>query len=109
MVNATVCVQISIEICTQTVALTNENFTFENFSLYPNPNHGSFNIKFNSNTNNDLKVAVYDISGREIFNKSYLNSGVFDQNLQLDSVQSGVYLVTVKDGDTKITKKIIIE
>lgn len=99
----------SIEICTQTVALTNENFTFENFSLYPNPNHGSFNIKFNSNTNNDLKVAVYDISGREIFNKSYLNSGVFDQNLQLDSVQSGVYLVTVKDGDTKITKKIIIE
>ncbi len=99
----------SIEICTQTVALTNENFTFENFSLYPNPNHGSFNIKFNSNTSNDLKVGVYDISGREIFNKSYPNSGVFDQNLQLDSLQSGVYLVTVKDGENKITKKIIIE
>ena len=99
----------SIEICTQTVALANDNFTFESFSLYPNPNHGSFNIKFNSNTNNDVKIGVYDISGREIFNKAYQNSGVFDQNLQLDSVQSGVYLVTVQDGDTKITKKIIVE
>jgi hypothetical protein len=100
---------ITLEVCTQIVALANADFSFENFSLYPNPNGGSFNVKFNSNTSNDIKIAVYDMRGREIFNKAYQNSGVFEQNLQLDNVQSGVYLVNIQDGDKKIVKKIVVE
>jgi len=34
---------------------------------------------------------------------------MFSQNLQLDNVQSGVYIVTVKDGDKKVVKKIVVE
>jgi len=100
---------ITLEVCTQIVALANSDFTFENFSLYPNPNTGSFNVKFNSNSSNAIKIGVYDMRGREIFNRAYQNSGVFEQNIQLDNVQSGIYLVNVQDGDQKIVKKIIIE
>lgn len=100
---------ITLEVCTQTVALANSDFSFENFSLYPNPNDGTFNVKFNSNTSNDIKIAVYDMRGREIFNRAYQNTGVFEQNLQLDNVQSGIYLVNVQDGDKKIVKKIVVE
>ena len=99
----------SIEICTQTVALANDNFNFENFALYPNPNDGSFNIKFNSNSGNNISIAIFDMRGREIFSKSYQNSGLFEQNLQLSNVQSGIYLVSIQDGDKKIIKKIIVE
>lgn len=99
----------SIQVCTQVVALANTDFSFENFSLYPNPNTGSFNVKFDSNTSNDIKVAVYDMRGRAIFEKAYQNTGTFDQNVQLEGVQSGVYLVNIQDGDKKVVKKIVIE
>ena len=77
--------------------------------MYPNPNDGSFNIKFNSNSTNDINIAVYDMRGREIFNKAYQNSGLFEQSLQLNNVQAGVYLVSIQDGDSKIVKKIVVE
>ena len=99
----------SIQVCTRLVALANTDFSFENFSLYPNPNTGSFNVKFNSNTSNDIKVAVYDMRGRAIFEKAYQNTGTFDQNVQLENVQSGIYLVNIQDGDKKVVKKIVIE
>jgi len=99
----------SIEICTKSLTLTNNDFVFDNFTLYPNPNKGSFNVKFNSITNNDIKVSVYDMQGREIQNKLYQNIGSFDQNIQLNNAQSGMYLVTVKDGDNKVVKKIVVE
>ncbi|MEC4003304.1 zinc-dependent metalloprotease family protein [Flavobacterium sp. SUN052] len=99
----------SIQICTQVVALANDNFNFENFALYPNPNDGSFNIKFNSSTDKNIEIAIYDMRGREIFNKTYQNSGLFEQNLQLNNVQAGIYLVNIQDGDKKVVKKIIVE
>jgi hypothetical protein len=82
---------------------------FQNFALYPNPNKGNFTVQFNSNSTNDVSILVHDISGRSIFEKKYTNTGLFSQNLQLDNVQSGVYLVTVQDGDTKVVKRIIIQ
>lgn len=100
----------SIEICSQTItALATDNFSFDNFALYPNPNDGTFTVKFNSNTGNDINVAVYDMRGRSIFNNVYQNNGVFEQTLQLDNVQSGIYLVNIQDGEKKIVKKIVVE
>ncbi|TDR24684.1 reprolysin-like metallopeptidase [Flavobacterium cheniae] len=99
----------SIEICSQTVTLSSESFGLENFTLYPNPNNGNFNIQFTSTSGNEIKVNVHDIRGREIYSKSYTNNGLFNENLQLSNVQSGVYLVTVEDGSIKETKKIVVQ
>lgn len=98
-----------IEICSTTYTLANPEFEFENFSLYPNPNNGSFAVKFTSATNNDIKVNVHDIRGRKVYEKSFSNTGAFDQNITLDKVQSGVYLVSVIDGDKKTVKRIVVE
>jgi hypothetical protein len=94
---------------TITPTLANEAFGLNNFSLYPNPNKGNFSVQFDSTSTNDIEITVNDIRGRNIFEKKYSNTGMFLQNLQLDNVQSGVYLVTIKDGDKKVVKKIMIE
>jgi len=94
---------------TITPSLATNEFGFTNFSIYPNPNKGNFNVKFDSTTSNDISIIVNDIRGRSIFEKQYSNTGLFDQNLQLSNLESGVYLVTVKDGDKKIVKRIVIE
>jgi len=79
------------------------------FKIYPNPNKGNFTIQFDSKSGNEIKVGVNDISGRQIFNRSYQNTGLFSENLKLDNLQSGIYLVTVQDGDRREVKKIVVE
>ncbi|HEY0092094.1 MAG TPA: T9SS type A sorting domain-containing protein, partial [Flavobacterium sp.] len=69
----------------------------------------SFNVQFSSVSENDVTINVHDIRGRSIFTKSYRNNGLFNENLQLPNVQSGMYLVTVQDGDMKEIKKIVVE
>ena len=99
----------SLNLCNTVPALSTNSNEFQNFALYPNPNDGSFTIKFNSNSNNAIKIGVYDMRGRDIFNKTYQNNGLFDQSLQLNNVQSGIYLVNIQDGDKKIVKKIVVK
>jgi subtilisin-like proprotein convertase family protein len=99
----------SIEVCYQQATLSNENFSINNLAIYPNPNNGNFNIQFTSNSSNEINVGVHDMRGREIFAKKYSNNGLFNENLQLSNVQSGIYLVTIQDGSSKVTKKIVIE
>lgn len=98
----------SLNICSVAALKTNEN-ALENFVLYPNPSNGNFTIQFNSSSNNLILVGVHDIRGREIFSKTYQNSGFFNENIQLNNLQSGVYLINIQDGDKKTIKKIVIE
>lgn len=99
----------SVEVCYLQASLITDSFGLNNFKLFPNPNNGNFTIQFNSDSRNQVKIIVHDLRGREIYSKSYTNDGLFNENLQLSNVQSGVYLVTVQDGDRKEVKKIVLE
>ncbi|MQP24433.1 T9SS type A sorting domain-containing protein [Flavobacterium sp. LMO8] len=101
----------SLNICTiQPLSSEDNEIKISDLAIYPNPNNGNFNIQFTSTSSNEIKVNVHDLRGREIFNKSYNNNnGLFNESLQLENVQSGVYLVTVQDGARKEVKKIVVQ
>ena len=99
----------SIQVCSKVFTLSNPEFEFADFSLYPNPNNGEFTVKFTSATNNDIKINVHDLRGRQVYEKSYSNTGAFNQNINLGKIQSGVYLVSILDGAKKTVKRIVIE
>jgi hypothetical protein len=100
----------SITICTKTyTTLANPDFEISDFVLYPNPNKGNFNIQFSSTATTGVKVIVNDLLGRKIFENKFQNSANFNENIQLKNIQSGMYLLTVIDGDRKEVKKIVIE
>ncbi|WP_298395287.1 reprolysin-like metallopeptidase [Flavobacterium sp.] len=99
----------SLNLCNIAEALAVNQNVFENFVLSPNPNNGTFTVQFNSASSNEIVIGVHDIRGREVFAKSYQNNGFFNEKLQLENVESGVYLVNIQDGDKKITKKIVIQ
>jgi subtilisin-like proprotein convertase family protein len=98
-----------IEVCTQTIALTTSENQLSDFAIYPNPNKGNFNIQFDNTTSNEIKVNVYDMRGRTIFENNYSNQVTFNENIQLTNAQAGVYLVSVTDGNQKMVKRIVIE
>ncbi len=89
--------------------LKTQQFGLDGFAIYPNPNNGSFKIKFSSYTSSDVEVLVNDIQGRKIYSNSFANNGLFEQSIQLKNVQAGVYLVTVTDGSAKEVKRIVVQ
>lgn len=100
-----------VQVCTDVYTLSTPTVGFADFSVYPNPNNGNFNIQFTNNASNGngVKVLVHDMRGRVILENNFESSATFNQNIQLDNAQSGVYLLTVTDGEIKQTKKIVVE
>ncbi|MGH2664601.1 reprolysin-like metallopeptidase [Flavobacterium sp.] len=98
----------SLNICSVQALGVDEN-SLQDFSLYPNPNNGDFTVKFTSASSNDIKVNVHDMRGRKVYEKSFANTGAFNQNISLDSVQSGIYLVSIIDGAKKTVKRIVVQ
>lgn len=99
----------AIEVCTQTTTLNTPNVGFDNFSVYPNPSNGNFNVQFSTNSSNEVKLLVHDMRGRIIFEDNFSNNATFNENIQLNNAQAGVYLLTVSDGERKEVKKIVVE
>ena len=99
----------SIDICMQSYTLSAADFEISDFVMYPNPNKGNFNIQFTSQSLDGVQVYVHDLLGRKLFEKDYNNETVFNETIQLQDMQSGVYLLTVVDGDRKEIKKLVIE
>jgi hypothetical protein len=91
------------------VQLGVDEFGVGNFSIYPNPNTGQFNVSLNAPSSDKVTVTVYDIRGRKIYDDTFVNSSNFNQVINLNNVQSGMYLVKVSDGEKQATRKIIVE
>ncbi|WP_282134691.1 reprolysin-like metallopeptidase [Seonamhaeicola maritimus] len=100
-----------VELCTTTVSLSNSDFYgFEkSLKVFPNPNKGEFTIKFNNATKSNIDLEVYDLRGRIIYSQKYQNVTSFDESINLNNIQSGMYILNLSDGLRQSTKKIIIE
>lgn len=93
--------------CTATATVN--NFELNNFKLYPNPNNGNFTLSFNTGSNQDINVSVFDIRGRKVIETIYQNTGEINQNINLQDVQPGVYMLVIKDGHITQTRKVIVQ
>ncbi len=75
----------------------------EEFSIYPNPAHGSVNIKSSSTIQ---KVSVYNPSGQIVF-ADKASSGLFQLSTQ--QMKPGLYLFRVETESGVTTQRVIIE
>jgi len=98
----------SVNICNRTYTLGNDDFENVDFVAYPNPNKGSFTVQFSRDSVSEIKVYVNDIVGKYVYERTFQGSGYFIQDIQLPYVPSGLYFLTVTDGERKVVKKILI-
>lgn len=73
-----------------------------NYSLYPNPNAGTFKIKAQQNT----EVTILNLAGQVIYTKS-ITAGTHEIDLQ--NPQNGMYILRFSEGNSIITQKFIIK
>lgn len=91
---------------------TQDNLLSNSLVVYPNPNKGEFTISFDSSVNNsnDIKVDIYDVSGRLVYKNVFVNdSAQFNKTINLNGVASGIYVANISQGNNTSTQKIIIE
>lgn len=91
-----------------TTALANEEFLQNQFSIYPNPNKGSFNIEF-KNFVSSYSVEVFDVTGKTIYENNFDQSSNLVQAINLENTTSGVYFINIKSDKGIVTKKLVIE
>ncbi|SRX54240.1 reprolysin-like metallopeptidase [Aequorivita sp. CIP111184] len=87
-----------------------DDFTFDNFAVYPNPSTGTFNLTFKPASNDNIEVALYDLRGRSINTFTYDDvsaANTFSKQLDYGYIESGVYFLVVKNGDKVTTKKLV--
>lgn len=86
-----------------------DDFAFEDFTVYPNPSNGTFNLKFTPDSVEKIEVSLYDLRGRLIDQTIYdeASTGIFNRQLDYNYIDTGMYLLVVKNGDKKATKKLI--
>ncbi|WP_299365227.1 reprolysin-like metallopeptidase [Winogradskyella sp.] len=102
-------VEFTLELCTQEVLSLDDNeISSMVFEIYPNPNNGEFTVRLTNPLSEKIDIELYDINGRKIYTRTYDSISDFEALVKLDGVQSGVYLIKVKDGINEMTEKLII-
>lgn len=83
--------------------LSTNQFETNRFSIYPNPTTDSY-VNIKSNDSDTIKVAVFDILGKQISNTTLTNG-----RLNISELNSGLYILKISQNNTTISKKLIVE
>ena len=79
------------------------------FSVFPNPNDGSFFVSFDIPERNTYMLKIIDVVGAAVFEEVLPNfNGTYLKQMNFEGFGKGIYLVSLSDSDNKIVKKIII-
>ena len=91
-----------------TALLSTDNFTFQDFALYPNPVSDQLNISFT--TSNDVSLSLYDIRGREVSSNVFKSTGSkFNTTLDMAIVSAGIYVIKIESGENTLFRKLIVK
>ena len=80
------------------------------FSIFPNPSQGDFSVSFNAQLSEVYKLKVFNQAGQLVYEDIIDNqNGQIVKAVQLGKVASGVYNVTLSNGQIESSKKIIVK
>ena len=103
----------NFEDVTQTLGIeeVGENIAF---GIYPNPvrSDKKINIIFDVNkvNKNENKIEIYNLSGQKVLATTITNSlGFYNKEINLSSLNSGIYMLKFTSGNYQKTKKIVIQ
>jgi hypothetical protein len=79
-------------------------------TVSPNPNKGSFVLRFNVEKRDDLKIEMFNIQGQNVMSKSYSRfQGLFTEQMNIRNIAAGLYVISVRHGNKVYHSKIVVE
>lgn len=81
--------------------------------VYPNPvdASGKLVVEFSATKIDDLKISLFDFSGRMVFenNQSNLNTTSTKEFIDVTSFANGLYMLKITSGNESLMRKVIIQ
>jgi len=75
------------------------------FTIYPNPINDQIYFKWeNRMSSNNLRVCIYNLEGKSIFDQSFSS---LPESINISQLNSGVYFIRVNSNENQIVKKVI--
>jgi hypothetical protein len=78
-------------------------------NIYPNPNHGTFNIDVKYLKSSSLNIEIINSQGQVVYQSYITNIENFQNNLDISNFSKGIYLLKINNGGLIQTKKIIVQ
>lgn len=102
----------SLEVCTQQTEILNtrevsSSSLADDIKVYPNPSDGNFFIK-SQNIKGEVKVTLFDSSGRLIYSSAYQSEGNNTKELNVN-VPKGVYVISINSSKGIYNSKLVIK
>ena len=79
--------------------------------LRPNPASETTILDFNLADNAQVSISLYNLMGQEVrsYRSTYLLAGIHQEQLKVNDLQAGVYLVRLQVGNRTAVRKLVIE
>lgn len=74
----------------------------EGLSVYPNPNNTG-KVTIISRQNLEKKVEIFDVLGKKV-----IDVMLYTRELNISTLNPGVYIIKIKEGDASATRKLIV-
>lgn len=84
--------------------------SIQDFSIYPNPSNGEFNLEMTINNPDNYKVEVQDLLGHLIYTKTIAGfTGAYKTTVDLKEQSKGIYFISIACSTGKNVLKLIKE
>ena len=81
-----------------------------NMLLYPNPNTGKFTIELSDCEIGNLTISLTNLLGQQVYTEAAsTRNTAFTQQLNVQNLPAGVYLLQVQQGSKLMTKRMVIQ
>ncbi|MEQ9401994.1 MAG: T9SS type A sorting domain-containing protein [Cyclobacteriaceae bacterium] len=89
----------------------NSKLELEDLTFYPNPStNGRFKVRFSVPEENELSIKVFNLEGKEVYNRYFERfGGMYSESIDLSGQSEGIYLLEIRQGSKRLTKKIVID
>ena len=80
------------------------------FEITPNPARSTVYIKYNNPKSADLKIRVYNVMGKEVFERNIIDGNLSEQiSIDVSEWARGVYFLKGETGGKEVAGKIVVE
>ncbi len=87
--------------------LNTEEVSIADLNIYPNPTTNVLNVEFSTKDTGKTKFDIFDLNGRLIKTVSQENTNQVNQQINVESLQTGTYILVINTGKYTVTHKFI--
>jgi hypothetical protein len=88
-------------------AIRNSSNSIKVFEVYPNPTEGKLTLNLTLNKVSSIQISIFSPEGRELYMKSYASARAVYEELNLNALASGVYVIKLTVDSETFYHKVV--